>query len=132
MGFRESEKKERERALAERNLELQRREERVQDIIRAQDDASLPAEEVLTMAELQLAGDYHEALRGALIQQRLLVLEAVEAVDEAREAFMEKSREVKTLSSLKDKRFEEFKDETRREEKKTLDEMTVQKVGRKS
>ena len=131
LNFRDSEKKERERALAEQNAELRKREDHLEAIIVAQDEMKLPESEILSMAELQLAGEYQQALREALIEQRLLIIEATQAVEQAREAYLEKNKEVRTLESLKDRRKEEFREELRKDEKKNLDEHAIQKVGRK-
>jgi flagellar FliJ protein len=125
--YRQDEKDERKRELAEKNRSLHEREERLSGIEQAQQTSAPPEGGVLTMAELSHLKEYHASLQKALIEQRVLVLDAAEAVDEARKAFVEKSVEVKTLDELKDRKKEEWKDEKRREEKKELDELVVQR-----
>jgi flagellar protein FliJ len=127
LDYKEVEKDERSRELAVRNRELREREERLDEIVDAHEKVVCPTNEVITMAELNLMGQYQEALRQALIQQRLLILEAADAVEAARDAYIEKSIEVETYETLKAKKREVFKDELKRKERKDLDEITVQR-----
>ena len=126
LDYRESLKKEKERELALRNSELLQAEERLQRVMAAQESVEPPMGET-TMAELALAGDYLYYLQQALVRQRELIIEAAEAVDEAREAYIEKAVEAKTLDTLKQKRREEHSIELRRSERKETDKVTVQR-----
>ena len=92
-----------------------------------QDNVSLPMEGEITMAELQLTKDYQAYLHESLIYQRLLVLEAAGAVEAARDAYIEKAIEAETLETLRKKKVEEHKTERRREERKQLNDLTVQR-----
>lgn len=125
--FREAEKTERARQLADRNRELFDANARLDDILRAQEEANPPEEQSSTMAEFLLQGDYQARLREALVEQRLMVLDAARAVDEAREAYIEKSRETESLERVKSKRREMFEEERRHEERKEQDNLTVQR-----
>ena len=125
--FRETEKNERARLLAERNRELFDANTRLDDILQAQEGANPPEEQAATMAEFLLQGDYQARLREALIEQRLLVLEAAKAVEDAREAYIEKSRETESLERVKAKRREIFEEEKRHDERKEQDNLTVQR-----
>lgn len=125
--YRESLKKEKERELALRNAELHAAEQRLEDIITAQDKTEVPANRQMTMAELMLSGDYLRFLQEMLVNQRLLVIQATDAVEEAREAYIEKAIEAESLEMLKDKKFEEYKTERKRDERKELDKLTVQR-----
>lgn len=124
--YRNSVKKEKERELAVRNAELHAAEDRLKQIVEAHDSVPLVGDE-MSMAELMMRGDYLRYLQESLIMQRLLVHEAAEAVDAAREAYVEKAIEAESLESLKKKRFSEYKEERKRVEKKELDELTVQR-----
>jgi flagellar FliJ protein len=127
--FRESEKEERAKILAKEQLELRMREEKRDEIIDIQNNLKIPESVEMTMAELDLTGKYQELLREALIEQRLLVIEAQNAVEQARDAYLEKAIETEMLVTLKDRRFEEHKDEVRRDERKMLSEFVTQSFG---
>lgn len=129
LNFRTVEKKERERELAFRNMELHNREERLAEILDAQDKSNVPGGP-LTMAEFALHSRYQEALRRSLERQRDLVQEAIAEVEKAREAYLEKAVETKTLETLKDRRKDEHKEEARREERGTIDEIVIQRHGK--
>ena len=124
--------KDKERELALKNRELRDAEDGVTFLIEAQDKAELAEEGVMTMAELALRGEYLEALQQSLVQQRLMVLQAVDAVDAAREAYREKAIEEETLETLKEKQQEEHKETSRKEERKGLNDMVVQRHRFKS
>lgn len=127
LDFRNSEKKEKERELAERNYELQTSEERLDQIVEAQDREKIEPGSVMTMAELALAGRYQTYLRLLLEKQRDLVKEAAVAVEEAKDAYLKKAVETETLETLKSRKKEEFNLEKKKAAKKELDEMVVQR-----
>ena len=123
--FRDSLKKSKKRELSIKQGELNNAETRVEDILKTQDSSTTPGDELLSMADLKLAGEYQESLREALIHQRLLVIEAADAVEKARDAYLEKAVEAEMLESLKRKKLEEHKEEVRRAERKHADEMSI-------
>ena len=123
--FRDRIKKGKQRELSMKQGELNQAEQRVDQILSTQDSSATPGEELLSMAELKLAGEYQESLRDALVEQRLLVIEAANAVEEARDAYLEKAVEAEMLESLKRKRLEEHKEEVRKAERKDTDEMSI-------
>lgn len=114
-----------ERELAERNGVLFEAEKILEAILKAQDESLDPECEVLTMGELMLNGNYKTRLQNDLVNQRLMVLEAAQAVDEAREAYIEKAIESEVLEAVKQRRLEEYLTEAKREERKQLDELVV-------
>lgn len=127
LDYRHTEKRDRERELAQRNHELHTAEERLEEIIRASEKAVLPTEGIMTMGEVLLHGSYHQRLRESLEEQRLLIIEAARAVDCAREAYIEKASETGALENVKANRLEEFKQERLRQERKAIDELVVQR-----
>lgn len=129
LDFRETEKRERERELARKNYELREGEKRLDQIIAAQDAAPVPDGE-MTMAEMLLNSQYHVGLRRAIERQRVLILEAADAVDQARDAYLEKAIETETLETLKERRKEEHREEVKLEDKRELDELVVQRHKR--
>lgn len=118
-------KKEKAGELAEKNRDLFDAEKKVEEIITAQDSVDQPVEELISMAEVALSGQYQEALREALINQRLVVLEARDAVEAARQAYVEKAVEAEVLETLRQKKLDEHKLEGKRSERKQTDRMVV-------
>ena len=130
LDFRESEKKEKEAVLAEKNFELFSAESRLGVIIDLQDKATLPEQGELTMAELTLQREFQMSLREMLERQRILINEATQAVEEARDAYLEKAVEAETLVTHKEKKRLEHFGESKRAERKAQDELTVQRFKR--
>ena len=125
LDHRNSLKKEKAAELAEKNRDLFDANTRVESIIAAQDAGGLPDKELITMAEVALSGEYQQALRDALVNQRLAVLEAKDAVDAARQAYIEKAVEAEVLETLRKKMHEEHKLEGKRHDRKQSDRMVV-------
>lgn len=125
--YRHTVTQEKERELAIKNAELRDAEDGVDMIMAAQDKAQLAADGVMTMAELALRGEYLDALQQSLVNQRLLVIQATDAVEKAREAYREKAIEEETLETFKEKKLEEHKEDTRRDERKELNDLVVQR-----
>jgi flagellar FliJ protein len=91
------------------------------------------------------AAQFRQGNNAAIIQQYMLYIirldntkeellkEAAMAelkVEEAREAFIEASRERKVLDNLKEKREKEHRKEMLKEEAKSLDEITASSIGK--
>ena len=127
LDYRETLKKEKERELALKNHELSTAEQSVQRILEEQNSSDGVAEGVKTMAEVGLVGDYLRGLQRALENQRERVKEAQVAVEAARDAYIEKATEVKTLDTVKGKRHEEFLEDKARRDKRTSDDIVVQR-----
>jgi len=128
--FREAEKKDKEAVLAEKNFELHSAESRLGVIIDLQNQATLPEQGELTMAELTLQREFQMSLREMLERQRILITEATEAVEAARDAYLEKAVEAETLVTHKEKKRVEHFTESKRVERKAQDELTVQRFKR--
>jgi flagellar FliJ protein len=117
-------KKEKERELAVKNHELVEAEELLEQIVEEHNSCQV-AEGAQTMAELALGAHYQERLQEMLIQQRVLVLEATDAVEQAREAYLEKALEAEVLDKFKGRKREEFKEERKRHERRELDNSVI-------
>ena len=128
LDYRTALKKEQERLLAERNHSLRTAEGIVQEILNAQENSPAPAE-TQTMAEMALIGAYQQRLTEELLEQRILVLEAAKAVEEAREAYIERAVEAESLERLKSRNLEEHKEEQHRSDRKQVNEIVVQRHG---
>ena len=123
--YRELLKKEKERELALKNAQLLHAHGELELILQAQDQAPGGGLGQTTMAELVLIGDYRRFLQDVLVKQRLLVLEAAEAAEQAKKAYVEKAIDAKTLEKLKLKKIEEYQEAERRDARKSLDRLTV-------
>lgn len=131
LDYRDSVKKQHERDLAFRNQTLFEESSRLELILGEQEKHVPPAEGVTTMAELGLQAEYQKALIQALVEQRMLVLEAAEAVEAAREAYIERAVEAETLHSLRDSRRESYIHETAQHDKKALNEIAIQRANQR-
>lgn len=130
LDFRNVGKKEKELELARENARLQEAEQQ----LRALEEVYLQqaiGEGEMTMAELMMRGEYSEYLRDAIELQQIYVEQAIEAVEAARDAYIEKAIEAETLETLKKKRIEEHKEEGRQVERKELDRLVVSRFKSK-
>lgn len=127
LNFKNSEKSEHKRALSIKNQDLHEAEDTLEEIISAQDSSAPVVSDTTTMADYHLQGVYQRSLQEALLNQRLLVLEASRAVELARDAYIEKKIEAETLESLREKKHEQFRIELSKREQKQIDEMVVQR-----
>lgn len=127
LDYRETLKKEKERELALKNHELSSAEQSVHRIVEEQNSSNGVTPGVITMAEVGLVGDYLRGLQRALENQRERVIEAQVAVEAARDAYIEKATEVKTLDTVKTKRYEEYLEDKTHHEKRQSDDIVVQR-----
>jgi flagellar export protein FliJ len=81
---------------------------------------------------LVLVGAYSLRLKEAIEEQRLRVAAAEKAAEEARERYIEASKEAQALEKLKEKRHQEYVEETLKEEGNQLDEFAVLRAGKGS
>ncbi|MBP9837625.1 MAG: flagellar export protein FliJ [Proteobacteria bacterium] len=126
LDFRHTLTKDKERELALKNHQLNEEEGKLNNILDEQNTTQIP-ERPMSMAEMSLTKKYIESLQIELVKQRLIVQEAKEAVEMAREVYLEKYKEEETLNRLKDKKISEHKDEKLRSDKKELSDMVVQR-----
>lgn len=127
LDYRQLVKKESERDFAKKTGQLRVLEQELEDIIEAQDKALFNPKQSVTMAEFSLVEQYQARLQDDLEKQRERVDEASVAVEEARQVYIEKSIETSILENLKKKQLEEYKLEAHRDERKDLNEMTIQR-----
>jgi flagellar FliJ protein len=83
-------------------------------------------------SDLVMVGAYSERLTIAIEKQQHVVAEAIKAADAAQERYIQASKDAKAISMLKDKKLEEFKEETLRQEGALLDEIAIQRSVRDS
>jgi flagellar biosynthesis chaperone FliJ len=85
---------------------------------------------VMSVNDVILVGDYGVRLKAEIEKQEEVVREATEAVDKAREVYIEASKEVKALDSLRQKRKVDYDEAKLKDDEKNLDELTVQRFKR--
>ncbi len=81
-------------------------------------------------SELVMFGDYRASLKQRIAQQKERLIAAQKAVDEAKERYVEASRDVKALEKLREKRQLEHTELALREEGAALDEFAIQRTPR--
>ncbi|HMO16765.1 MAG TPA: flagellar export protein FliJ [Oligoflexia bacterium] len=116
--FKEDASRDSKRELARQNARLSTAEDILSQLLEERHRQKLGADGLLTGADLGILNTYDHFLQNLLIKQRQSVQEAEIAVEKAREHVLEKAREEKALSLLKEKRFEEYQDEKKRQERK--------------
>jgi flagellar export protein FliJ len=84
----------------------------------------------MSVNDVILVGDYGARLKAEIEKQEEVVREATEAVDKAREVYIEASKEVKALDSLRQKRRADYDEAKLKDDEKNLDELTVQRFKR--
>ena len=80
--------------------------------------------------DIVAVGDYGERLKVAIDNQKVVVAKAIKAAEEALERYIEASRNAKALEMLRDKKLQEFTEDTLREEGTLLDELAIQRTVR--
>ena len=128
--FRETVKSDKKRELSIRLAVLNEEEKRLEELFIAQANNNIPQDAVLSANEFFLRGQYATRLKEEIIKQRLVIIEEEKKVEEARLAYIEASKDVKTLAMLKDKRHEQYEVMLKQEENKVMDEVSTQRAGR--
>lgn len=80
-------------------------------------------------SELVMFGAYSVRLKQLMEQQQQRVAAAIKQVEEAKERYIEASKEAKALEMLRQKRREEYTEQQLKEEGRQLDELAIQRVG---
>ncbi|MCB0358144.1 MAG: flagellar export protein FliJ [Bdellovibrionales bacterium] len=125
LDYREAQKREQAHELARRNGQLSELEQRLEAILEAQDHCEDAVGQVVSMSELSLGLDYRSRLQHELERQHELIQEAVQAVEAARDAYIERVKETESLEVVKRRRKEEFHTEKKRRERKELNDLVV-------
>lgn len=84
----------------------------------------------LRIVELIISKDFQKLLRELLNKQEARVNEAEKALDKAREVLIEKIKERKTLEKLREKEFQEYRQEFVRIEQSLIDEVALGRFWR--
>ena len=128
---RERLKKEAERFFSQKLAALNMAENTMAQLIEEKDRDKAEGANILTAAELFLMGEYEGFLQNLIMKQKVVIQEAEKAVELAREELIEKAKEEKALSLLKDKQQEDYLQDRRRREKKSTSEIAIRQFQRK-
>jgi len=121
------EKKNSERELGRRNATLFEAEENRDRIKEIQSELSEQAYEASSGADVHLHANYQAYLQKALEEQSLMVLEAANAVESARDAYLERAMRAEALERIKRKQISRHEERVRKAERKMTNEMTIQR-----
>ena len=123
--YRELIKKEAERTLLEKRAEANKAEENLHLLNEEKNRIKIDTDGILTAGELQVLASYEEFLLGLLKTQKQVVEDTNKAVERAREVFIDKAKDERALSLLKDKKYEEYQEEETRRQKKEFSEIAI-------
>jgi flagellar FliJ protein len=84
-------------------------------------------QEIECIDEMRMYSDFFARKREEIKQQKELIAELDEAMNEKKSGLLEASKEKKVLESLKEKKAEEFRKEMATKERNFLDEISIQK-----
>lgn len=122
-------------AFAAANHQLKIEEERLERLkkrrIQYLEEGAAIRQQLLDPLKLQENVSALDYIKEAIIEQRIRVRKAEEAVDRAREVLQEYMIERKTHEQLKEAAFEEFKAELAKEESKEVDELVSYTYGQR-
>jgi flagellar FliJ protein len=123
--FREDQAKEAKQELARRNATLANAENILMQLITERERSKLSSDSILTAAELSLLGEYEGLIQSLIQDQRKVVEDAEKQVEIARLDLLEKAKSEKALSLLRDKRFEDYTEELKRQDKKEITSLAL-------
>ena len=125
--YRNAVRDEKLRDLMLKNAKLRENESRLSSLEEAARQNSPEGHGVMLIESLYMRGLYAARLKEEIINQRLTIIQCEQEVQEALAIYIEASKEVKSLETLKDKRKSEYLDYVAHEDAKFLDELAVQK-----
>lgn len=85
---------------------------------------------VVSVHQFIMVGNYATRLEKEIEQQMVVVEEASEAAEKARQVYVEATKDVKALDTLKEKKLSDYNEERLKHDEQFLDEMTVQRFKR--
>ncbi|MGI6680569.1 MAG: flagellar export protein FliJ [Bdellovibrionota bacterium] len=126
LNYRETIKDERKRILILKNQKLFNAEERLKNLEEAVINNGIPSG-IVNINLLILTGDYGAYLLSEIERQKEVIEEIKIEVNEAKEAYLEASKDAKSLQLLKEKKETEYKKNLLKEEEKENDNIATQR-----
>jgi len=130
--LRERIRDERRQELVLKNMERDNAQHHLAYLEQEYTNAGLHDGGTYSAAELVLRGDYSSRLKQEIAAQLVRVEEVTRAAEEARERYVEASKEAQAIEKLKDRRKQEYQEAVLKEEGGQLDELAVQRAGRRA
>lgn len=131
LDLRERIRDERRQELVARRAEYEQQMAILLDIERELSRDFVEAAGTYSASGFLLAGAYVARLRAKRVEQQSRVSAAEQAMEQARMLYIEASRDAQALERLKERRKEEHLEASLREEGQMLDEVAVQRAGRR-
>lgn len=128
---REKLKSEAQRELLARNAELSAETTQKEALLQAYLANRIQEGAVITHGELITSSGYAARLQDEMAHADLRIQKATEAVAEATAKFIEASKNEKVLSTHKEKKVAEYREEVFKEDERFLDELATQRAARK-
>ena len=123
--YRELIKKEAERELLDKRQKSDQAEETLHLLTEEKNRIKVEAVDILTAGDLQVLASYEEFLLQLMKNQKQVVEDTAIAMEQAREIFIDKAKDERALSLLKDRKYEEYHEEEKRRQKKEFSEIAI-------
>jgi flagellar export protein FliJ len=125
--FRLAVKDERLRELTLKNMKLKEEQGRLEALEQAVERNQNASEGVQLVESFYMRGLYAARLKEEIVNQRLAIIKCEDEVQVAMAAYIEASKELKSLTTLKDRKRAEYMEYVAHEDAKFLDELATQK-----
>jgi flagellar FliJ protein len=127
--YRDSLKQERLRELQLANEKLRTAEVRLEELKTEFENNHYSDGQILQVEEVYIRSAYSERLKQEISRQHTHIDECKADVEQARNIYIEASREAEVLVKLKDKKQEAFNEYVAKQEEIFLDELVTQRIG---
>lgn len=125
--YRQTVREEAKRDLLLKNMRFFEAEAKLREFEKNLAAAAIQDEAVLSAEELYSRAEYVHGLKESIIKQKLVIIEAQQEVDKARDVYIEAAKEAKSLETLKERKKEQYRQYVEHEEEKFIDELNTQK-----
>lgn len=123
--YRELIKKQAERELLDKRMAADQAEETMHLLTEEKNRNKVDNDDILTAGDLQVLASYEEFLLKIMKNQKQVVEDTAIAMEAAREIFIDKAKDERALSLLKDRKYEEYREEQTRKQKKEFSEIAI-------
>jgi len=123
--YRELIKKQAERELLDKRMVADQAEETMHLLTEEKNRNKVDNDDILTAGDLQVLASYEEFLLQLMKNQKQVVENTAIAMEQAREVFIDKAKDERALSLLKDRKYEEYREEQTRKQKKEFSEIAI-------
>jgi flagellar FliJ protein len=129
--YRETIKADKKKDLMIANNKLYEEEAKLEQLETALLENEMRSQQPMSVGEVSLYSQYSARLRKEIEHQKIYVQQAEQAVEEAREKYIEAAKDAESLEKLKEKKRDQYREYLEKEHEKFLDELTIQRSGLK-